>query len=120
MTKARNLDALTTLSRMLLDLRLEDLRQAAAAREKCQAQLRDLDVQLPQSGTLAGAAAEIAALTYQRWADVRRQELNRALARHSAAWLEAGDAARLAFGKDRSLTELLARQTATDRRSKPD
>ena len=67
--------------------------------------------QIPQANTdLEGVAAELAGLNYQRWADMRRAELNQILARRTVTWLEARDQAKMAFGKKQVLTQIAAKQ----------
>lgn len=109
MTSAKDLRRLGELTGMMLDIRLADLRRAAALRDECTALLKDIQAPPPVVEGLEGAASELAQLTYQRWVDLRREELNRQLAEKTADWLEAADAARSAFGKDRALTSLTAR-----------
>jgi hypothetical protein len=43
---------------------------------------------------------------YERWAEARRAEINLTLARQTAEWIEARDAARQAFGRADALRRL--------------
>jgi hypothetical protein len=52
------------------------------------------------------AAAVQAGLLYERWAEARRAEINLTLARQTAEWIEARDAARQAFGRADALRRL--------------
>ncbi|NJM81760.1 MAG: hypothetical protein HC844_04030 [Tabrizicola sp.] len=49
-------------------------------------------------------------MTYQRWADLRRMELNDVIARQTVTWIEAQAEARLAFGRNQALAGLVERQ----------
>lgn len=103
------LTRLAGLTALILEARLAALRRAAEARAESEARLAGLN--LPETGDagLAGVAQPLAALAYQRWADARREEINRQLARQTAAWLEAADAARSAFGRNLALEQLARR-----------
>ena len=46
---------------------------------------------------------------YGRWADARRAEINQVLARQTGQWIEARDAAKIAFGKADALRRLMER-----------
>lgn len=111
MTSSNDLKPLGKLTGMMLDARLADLRRAAALRDECAALLKDIQAPPPVAEGFEGAASELAQLTYQRWVDLRREELNRQLAQKTADWLDAVDAARNAFGKDRALSSLTERLT---------
>lgn len=111
MTPSNDLKRLGRLTGMMLDIRLADFRHAAALRDECAARLKDIQAPPPVAERLEGAASELALLTYQRWVDMRREELNRQLAQKTADWLDAADAARAAFGKDRALISLSDRVT---------
>ena len=97
---------------LLFDSRLTDLQCAARARLETEARLAGLVAPDAPAGELPQVAAAIAALTYQRWADMRRVELNQTLARQTATWSDARDAARLAFGKTQALAGVAARLAA--------
>ena len=49
------------------------------------------------------------ALTYDRWADLRRSELNLVIARQTAEWMEARREAQTAFGRVQALQGLATR-----------
>lgn len=109
MTRADELRRLTALTRLILDARLAELRRAADARAASEARLAGLGQPAGQAAGLQGATAHLASLAYQRWADARRAEINRQLARQTAEWLEATDRARSAFGRDQVLGRLAGR-----------
>ncbi len=97
---------------LMLDARLSELQKAARAREETLSHLADLSALVEPRGDLPQIAAELAALQYQRWADARRADLNLVLARQTAHWLDARDAARLAFGKAQALAGVAAKLAA--------
>ncbi|MBI1217211.1 MAG: hypothetical protein GC186_01580 [Rhodobacteraceae bacterium] len=110
MADARALSGLSRLADLILDARLAELRQAAAARDASLAALAAL--RCAPTTTPAGLPPLVlarAALAYEGWADARRAEINPRLARQTAAWLEAQAAARIAFGRAEVLRQLGSR-----------
>lgn len=103
--KSRKVARLCTLTDLLLDARLTHLQSAAAARAASLDRLADLDRPAAATDLPDLAAAEVG-IRYQRWADQRRAEINLTLARQTAAWIEAREAAALAFGKSQALQGL--------------
>ncbi len=101
----RTLRPLVEISRLMLDHRLAALTRAAAAREESKARLAGLS-QPPGTTDLPLAVAAQAGLLYERWAEARRAEINLTLARQTAEWIEARDAARQAFGRADALRRL--------------
>jgi hypothetical protein len=100
----KNLRRLKALSDLILNQHLADLRACAAARNQSLQRLRDLVVEPDdQLGPCASAAA---AFQYERWAELRRSELNILLARQTVAWIEARKAAEIAFGRLEVLRKL--------------
>ncbi|WP_102224049.1 hypothetical protein [Acidimangrovimonas sediminis] len=106
MKDARKLAALGRLSQMRLDAELARLRAAARAREASLAALEALKAPDESPGDLSPVAAGLAQLSYRRWAEARRAEINVTLARQTAEWAEARDRAALAFGRTQSLDGL--------------
>lgn len=96
--KKEDLEKLSHLGRMVLDLGLARLQQAKAAREETLRQIAALQAGIVDEG-ISEIAAHQAALRYQAWADLRRRELNLILARQTVAQLTAEDEARLALGR---------------------
>jgi hypothetical protein len=99
MSKAQEIARLQSLAALVLDKKLADLRVLATAKNETQARLADLataEIFMQSGGDVADV---VAALAYQGWADTRRAEINQTLARQTAAWLDARDLARTAFGK---------------------
>jgi hypothetical protein len=109
MNKPEQLRKLAGLADLVLDSRLAALQAAARAMRDCEAQLALLALPAAPARQISGVAAELAALSYQRWADARRAELNQSLARKTVLWMEARDAAREAFGKRQALGGLTQR-----------
>lgn len=104
------LKQLATLSDLIRDRALEDLRRAAAERDMTKAHLAGLAV-LPATG-LSPLAAARAAQAYQQWADERRRQLNIQLARQTVTVMQRQADARQAFGR----AEVLHRLAASGRR----
>lgn len=100
---------LTGLTALILEARLATLRRAAEARAESEALLAALNQPEAADAGLQGAAQPLAVLAYQRWADARRAEINRQIARQTAEWLEAADTARTAFGRNLALEGLARR-----------
>lgn len=101
MSRKDQLVRLRQISGLILDLRLSELHDAARARAQSLERLAALAV--PQASDLPPIAAAQAGLRYQRWADLRRAEINTQLARETAVWLEAQAVARQAFGQSQAL-----------------
>lgn len=113
MSKTQKIHALRTISQIILDSKLMELRHAALARSQTQAHLDDLKVpELCIDDTL-GVAEAMATLSYQRWADRRRADLNLTLAQQTALWLDKRDDARHAFGQTDVLRMIAQRHQAT-------
>lgn len=104
--KLHDLRRLGELTGVILDHRLAVLRQAADAKAQTEAALVALARPLAGQDDLLGASSALAALAYERWADARRAEINQQLARQTHVWLEARDAAHIAFGKAEALRRL--------------
>lgn len=109
MTEDNPLHRLTQMSALLLEARTAKLREAAAAREALRAQLQALD-QAAAPGD--DPAIQRAALLYEAWAATRRADINQALARRQADWLQELDSARRAFGRDQVLRQLCTEKPA--------
>ena len=116
MSKDDPLARLGTISALILDGRLSELRRCAAAREESISQIAGLQQAAAPADDLEGAAAQLASLNYQRWAEGRRRELNQVLARQTAEWIDATEAARTAFGRNEALKTLGDRAAAARRR----
>lgn len=102
----KDLRRLGELTDLILDQRLAVLRKAAEARALSEAALASLARPMHGDESLVGASSAIAALAYERWADARRAEINQHLARQTHVWMEARDAAQIAFGKAEALRRL--------------
>lgn len=108
MSRKQDIIRLTDLAQLTLDHRLGQMRAATQALDRSKTQLAAISegarpAELP---LVAGAQAE---WTYQRWADLRKSELNLVIARQTAACLAARDEAKTAFGRLEALRGLSRR-----------
>lgn len=108
MKHIKNLQNLCALTQMVLDVRLARLTEAANARDASLAHLAGLARTSQVDGLSEIAQAQVQ-LTYDRWAEARRAEINLVLARQTAEWMEARADASLAFGRTDVLRRLIAR-----------
>lgn len=111
MTKARDLARLAELAQLMLDHRLGQLRLTADALDQSRMQLAAIN-RAPEPADLDPVTAARVGLGYDRWADVRRAELNLVIARQSAVWHEARSDAQTAFGRVQALQGLVAQVKA--------
>ena len=112
MSNRDDLAKVAGLAELVLDRRLQDLREAAAARHRSRMQL-DAIMAAAAPADLPPVTAGLVGLAYQRWADIRRSELNAVIARQTATWLTARSEAATAFGRlqaIRGVAEKLARK----------
>jgi hypothetical protein len=108
MSRAKDMKRLQVLAQLVLDQRLLTLKQAADRLERSRDQLAAINAAAAPAD-LPPVAAGLVDVAYQRWADVRRAELNGAIARQSADWIETRDVAGQAFGRVQALDGALAR-----------
>ena len=109
MTVAKDIAKLQVLTQLLLDAKLQALRQATEDRDRSLMQREALNV-AEDPGSLPVAVAASVSLTYSRWADQRRAELNSVIARQTVACMAARAEASIAFGKVQALQAALDRQ----------
>ncbi|MDM7931821.1 hypothetical protein [Tabrizicola sp.] len=102
MTRKQDLQAIKGLADLVLDHRLGGLRDATRRLDLSRAQLAAINAE-EAPGDLPPVAAGIVNIGYQRWADIRRAELNSVMARQSAAVIEARADAATAFGRVEAL-----------------
>ena len=112
MTKAKDLGRLAEVAQLMLDHRLGQLHSAAAELERSRAQLAAINRAARPAEDLAPVLAGKVALTYDRWAEARRSELNLVIARQTAGWMDAQSAAQGAFGRVQALQGLAERLKA--------
>jgi len=112
MIKKDQIRQLQQMAGLLFDSKLVDLKATARAMQETKDHLADLVADPVLANEVAKIAMAVAGLRYDRWADVRRAELNLTLARQTAEWLDARDVARLAFGKTRALEAVKAKMLA--------
>lgn len=103
------LSQLVTISGLLLDVKLSQVKAAASAKSATEKQLSALSESEMSNAQFFDIANAISQLSYQRWADGRRLDLNRTLAMQTAVWLDASDDARREFGKNQVLSKLATR-----------
>lgn len=108
MTRSQDLTRLRALAELTLDHRLSRMRAAKLALDRSQAQLADINAAAAPAELPLVAAAR-AEWTYQRWAELRRSELNLVIARQKADCLDAREAAKTAFGRLQALRGLSGR-----------
>lgn len=112
MSKIQDIARLHSIAGLVLDVKLAGLRNIARARDETVTRLAGLTPAAMILEDRGGVADVLAAIAYQRWADARRAELNQTLARQTAAWMDARDNARTAFGKADVLQSLGAQSRA--------
>lgn len=104
MRKRQQVEQLKCLARASLDRDLAEVKASADARDALLARLAGLEPAVAP-GLDPMTAARIGA-TYQIWADARRAEINIALARSTADWLERREEAGKSFGRWQVLDRL--------------
>jgi hypothetical protein len=107
-TRAEDLAKLQGITDLVLENRLHRLRQTAEARAQSLMQLAALSA-TPVPADLPAITAGLVGLTYQRWADIRRAELNAVIARQTAEWMAAKAEASLAFGRAEAVRGVAAK-----------
>jgi len=105
MSRSKDFDRLADVAQLMLDTRLAQLREVSAQLDGSRKQLAALNAAARPSD-LPLVAAEKVGLVYDRWADVRRSELNLVVARQTAEWIETRAEAGTAFGRLQSLKGL--------------
>jgi hypothetical protein len=111
MSKTTDLSRLAALAQLMLDHRLGQLRLSADALDQSRMQLAAVN-RASEPADLDPVTAVRVGLGYDRWADVRRAELNLVIARQSASWHEARSDAQTAFGRVQALQGLVAQVKA--------
>jgi len=101
-----DLKAIGAVSQLVLDHRLAALHDAANQLERSRAQLAAINA---APADLPPMAAELVDVSYQRWADTRRTELNIVMARQTVALIDAKAEASTAFGRLQALRGLAER-----------
>ena len=102
MTGSKDLRTLAALAQLVLDQRLAGLRQSTERLDRSREQLQAINV-VTTPADLPPVAAGLVDMAYQRWADVRRAELNSAIAQQTAIWMEEKAEAATAFGRVQAL-----------------
>jgi len=102
----KRIDRLQQIAGLILDTRLAEVQAADRARQESLSHLQALRVSQP---VVADVVAAQVGLRYEQWADMRRGQINMALARQTVTWMEAQDRARSAFGRAEVLRKLNAK-----------
>lgn len=105
MSHRKDMNRVTALAKLVLDHRLSAVRDAAAQLARSREQLARINASADLAD-LPPVTAGIVDVRYQRWADIRRTELNILIARQTAAVIEARDAAGLALGRQTALEKV--------------
>lgn len=113
--KSEDLKKLNRLANLQLDHRLAVLRVAIEAKSRTEAALAALSQPVFPAPGLVGATSDLAAMTYQRWADLQRAEINQCLARQTRDVMQARSEAEIAFARNEALRGLASR-AARERR----
>jgi hypothetical protein len=108
MSQANDLKRLAEVAQLMLDHRLSQLHGAAAELERSRMQLAAIN-EAGRPADLEMLTAGKVALTYDRWADQRRGELNLVIARQTVDWMDARSEAQNAFGRMQALQGLAKR-----------
>jgi hypothetical protein len=108
MSKTKDISRLAELAQLMLDHRLAQLRSSADQLDQSRMQLGAIN-RAAEPADLDPVISAKVGLGYDRWADVRRADLNLVIARQTAAWLGAQGEARTAFGRVQALQGVAAR-----------
>ena len=106
MTKARDMTRIAELAQLMLDHRLGQLRTTRNELDRSRSQLQAINT-AAEPADLPLVAAQAVGLTYKRWADVRRSDLNLVIARQTADWIHTHEEAGTAFGRLQALRGLV-------------
>ncbi len=109
MSHREKLDQMRQISRLMLDVKLFALEQAARARQTSLDHLAELNKPHPAPDLNPVVAGEVR-VRFEHWADLRRSDINLTLARQTAVWAEARQDAAQAFGRDSVIGKLQDRQ----------
>lgn len=108
---SRSVKPLETLAGLVLDHELARLRTARAALDRSRDQLQVINAP-SDPGDLPTVAAALIDLSYRRWADTRRAELNALMARQTVTVIETQAGAAKAFGRLQALRGIAAKLAA--------
>ena len=108
MSRPTDIKRLEALAQLVLDQRLQALKQSADRLERSRAQLQAINAGAAPA-ELPPVAAGLVDVAYRRWADLRRTELNGVIARQTVDWIEDRNHAGAAFGRVQALRGALSR-----------
>lgn len=106
MSKAQDMTRIAELAQLMLDHRLGQLRTTRVELDRSRSQLQAINA-AAEPTDLPLVASQTVGLAYQRWADVRRSDLNLVIARQTADWIGAREDAGTAFGRLQALRGLV-------------
>ncbi len=109
MSKLQDIRRLQLLAALKLEASILVLAKANHARQISMGQLAGLATEQELPADMPEIVGRRAEMTYQRWAEGRRAEINVVLARQTADWLTAQDAARAVFGQTEALKAIVHR-----------
>lgn len=98
MKMSHDMTRIAELAQLMLENRLSQLRTARSELDRSKLQLRAIDT-AAEPADLPIVAGQTVGLTYERWANVRRSDLNLVIARQTVSWISARDDAGTAFGR---------------------
>ncbi len=100
------LTGLQRISTLVKDIHLADLRRAEAERAELLDRLAALGAPAPMAADLPPAVAAEVAMRYDRWAELRRREIEQALTQKAVECDALRARARLSLGRDQALAQL--------------
>lgn len=106
MASNSRIDKISEISKLILESKILKMKASADAKFSIESQISDLNASECAAGFVTDISDAVTKLSYQIWADRRRQVLNRNLATQTAIWLDARDEALQAHGKFHSLAML--------------
>jgi hypothetical protein len=98
MSTAQDRTRIAELAQLMLEHRLGLLRKTRIDLDRSKQQLQAID-SAAEPADLPLVAGQTVGLTYERWANVRRSDLNLVIARQTASWIGAREDAGTAFGR---------------------
>jgi hypothetical protein len=105
MSPAQDRARIAELAQMMLDHRLGLLRTTGTELDRSKLQLQAINT-AAEPASLPLVTGQTVGLTYERWANVRRSDLNLVIARQTASWISAREDAVTAFGRFQALRAL--------------
>lgn len=98
MSTSHDMTRISELAELMLEHRLGLLRKTRNDLDRSKQQLQAID-SAAEPADLPLVAGQAVGLTYERWANVRRADLNLVIARQTVSWISAREDAGTAFGR---------------------